>query len=316
MGLSRCRNSGLSRSRVYLRSLVVSLGVLAWFGAGSTLPSNAYTPGPPSPALICGTQAEADLAVLEVGLSPANGATVQAGTSVALSGDSRSPLTFDLASSLSLLSTVPDLGSGLGTAQAEPISVGPPGVNSYVFTSTLPAGTASTLYWDTYFSTASLASCEGLAPVNYTTVPRSLAVVAPPASPTPVTPVTPPAFVVPPPLRVGIGAPDRFRITHPAVRYAIDCTASCSGDTSYEAFVTPRRAKTVHVSKLDLTPKQISLATATGGDVQVVHAYSGAALRLLKGIIRAGGEVKLHISVTVTDSAGHAASARRTARLG
>jgi hypothetical protein len=38
--------------------------------------------------------------------------------------------------------------------------------------------------------------------------------------------------------------------------------------------------------------------------------------RLLKSIIRGGGVVRLQISVTVTDPAGHAARARRIARLG
>jgi hypothetical protein len=99
------------------------------------------------------------------------------------------------------------------------------------------------------------------------------------------------------------------------IAYAIICTASCSGDTSYEAFVVRRHAKPVRVPKLDLGPKAVSIADASGGDERFIHRYSTHALHLLKGLLANGGVLELQITVHVKDASGNLAQAQGTTRL-
>jgi hypothetical protein len=302
--------------RVYpvaVRTFLVALGALTWLAVGSIAQTRAYTVGPPSPALICSSAGLADLGALENQLSPANGATVQAGTPIVFSGNSESPLTFAVASSPALLSS-PDIDGGLASAQPQPYSSGPPVVNTYTFTSTKATATPGVVYWDASFSTASLAQCVGLAPYTDTTTPRTLTVLPAPApipTPAPAPAPTPPA----PPVHVSIGAPGRLHLTHPTVLYRIYCTRTCSGDTYYQALVLRRHQKTIRAPKLDLSPEPVSIPAAAGGNEQVAHPYSGRALRMFTSIIRSGGVVELQISVRVTDSSSNVAQAQRTARL-
>ncbi len=87
-----------------------------------------------------------------------------------------------------------------------------------------------------------------------------------------------------------------FHLTQPTVTYRIYCTARCSGETSYRAFVMRRHAKAVRVSKLDLGPEPVSITTPTGGDEQFTQIYSGRVLHLFKALARAEGVLELRIT--------------------
>jgi hypothetical protein len=145
---------------------------------GSVGSASGSTGTPPAPWAICDGASVADLGVLETSLSPANGATVPAGTPVIFTGHSESTPTFALASSPALLSS-PDIDSGFGSAQPQPSSSGPPVVNSYTFTSTKATATLGTIYWNVSFSNANIAECAGQSPATYTTAVRTLTVLSP-----------------------------------------------------------------------------------------------------------------------------------------
>jgi hypothetical protein len=159
------------------------LGVLGCVVMGSVSPAaHGYTAIPPTtppPWAICAGASQANLAVLEASLSPANDATVAAGSPVTFTGHSESTPTFAVASSSALMSNA-DIDSGTGSAQAEPASSGPPVVYSYAFTSTKATGTPGAVYWEASFSDASLSGCEGLSPTIYTTQVHTLTVLPAP----------------------------------------------------------------------------------------------------------------------------------------
>ncbi len=116
---------------------------------------------------------------LEYSLSPSNESTVPVGVPVTFSGSSGLPVTFAVASSPALLSS-PDIDSGLGSGQPEPMSSGHE--DAYTFTSTKATATARTVYWDASFSTANISECAGMSASTYTTKVRTLTVLAPPSS--------------------------------------------------------------------------------------------------------------------------------------
>jgi hypothetical protein len=97
-------------------------------------------------------------------LEPANGATVPAGTPVTFSGESRSALTFSVASSQALLSS-PDIDSGMGVQS---------GAFSR-FTSSKATATPRTIYWTASFT---LTSSECTSPSTFTSPVQTL-IVAP-----------------------------------------------------------------------------------------------------------------------------------------
>ena len=294
----------------------LALAAGGWMAIVSVGPAQGSTAVPPWE--FCNGASVANQSTLEANLSPANGASVQAGTSVAFSGISGPPVTFAVASSPTLLST-PDIDGGSGSAQAEPHSSAAPVVYAYTFTSTKATATPRTVYWNASFSDASLPGCEGLSPQTYTTQARTLTVLpTPPPGPvsTPSPVVQAPALpVAPSPMAVTIGAPHTFHLDHPTVLYSIHCTARCSGDTYYEVLVFRRREKMVRAPKLELRPEPVSIANTTGGNEQFTHDYSGGALRMLRSILRSGGVVELRINAEVTDASGNVIRAQRTARL-
>lgn len=122
----------------------------------------------PSPWAICQAEAVSAREAVEHTMSPADGSTVEAGSQVTLSGESRAPLTFAIASSPGSVSS-PDVDEGLGSA--------PAGSSTYLFTSAKAAATARTIYWAVSFSEADLPACAGVGATTYTTAPRSLTVV-------------------------------------------------------------------------------------------------------------------------------------------
>lgn len=101
-------------------------------------------------------------------VSPLNGATVPAGTTVRFSGESNYPLTFSVASSPALLSS-PDIDSGLGSLGT--------GTSLYTFPSIKAAATPRTIYWEAS-STFTPGDCEG--PSTFTTPVYTLTVLPPP----------------------------------------------------------------------------------------------------------------------------------------
>ncbi len=309
------RPVGLRRGTVVLvvAALLVAFGVLRWVVIGSVSSAQGYTAPGPSPSSICVSESYANLTGLEAGLAPSDGTSVQAGTAVTFSGSSGSPVTFAVASSSASLSS-PDIDSGSGSAQPNPIS-GPP---LYTFPSTKATAIPRTTYWDASFSSAGLPECASQSPTTYTTKAHTLTVLPTPTSspPTPLPPLTSPMpEAEPAPVQVSIGALSSFHFAHPTVTYHIHCTSSCSGDTYYRVLVVRRHAKAVSMSKLNLSPVRVSITTESGGDEQITHNYSSGARRMLKSVFRAGGVVELQIGVKVTDAAGSIVRAQRTARL-
>jgi hypothetical protein len=121
-------------------------------------------------------------------VSPADGATVQAGSPVTFVGESGGgkPLSFEVASSPSSLSS-PDVDAGLGSLQPATGTPSP----QYAFTSTKAAATPRMIYWAVSFS-ESLQGCAE--PVHtYRTPARALTVLLAPSTPpsAPPTPTTP-----------------------------------------------------------------------------------------------------------------------------
>jgi hypothetical protein len=286
--------------------------LLALCAAGSGLAmwggphAHAYTIGPPSPALICLVATHANLVALEQSLRPVGGSTVPANSPVTFSGFSSSPLSFAVASSPAQLAN-PDLDSGPGTAQAG---------ESYTFTSTKATAKAGTVYWTASFSTSGVRECAGQAPQTETTRVQTLTVTpltAAPA-PAPAPQETSADMSMPSPVSVRINTPSRFRLAHPTVVYRIQCTASCSGETSYRV-VFRRHGHLVPVARLNLASSPFSIGTS-GGEWQFSHRYSGQALRLLRRLVHDRHAVILEISVSVTDPAGNASHAEGTVRLG
>jgi hypothetical protein len=149
---------------------LVALGALGCAMAVIVVPAQGYTAGAPAeppPGLVCLNEKESNQVVEEYArlLSPADGATVQAGAPVTFSAESglASPMTFMVASSPALLSS-PDIDGGLGSL------VRP----EYSFTSTKAAATPRTIYWTASF-TRTLRDCEK-PPVTFTLPPRMLTV--------------------------------------------------------------------------------------------------------------------------------------------
>lgn len=288
-------------------ALLVLLGVLGWVAAVSVVPAKALVEqGEPAPWAICWASEQTDLSVLERSLGPSDGASVQAGTPVTFSGPSKAPLTFALASSPASLSS-PDIDRGLGSVQ--------PGASpsTYVFTSTKATATPGTVYWDASFTDAALPGCEGR-PQTLTTQARTLTVLPVPA-PAPVSTPAPEPTPALPPVQVSISALGGFRPAHPIVAYSVHCTASCSGETSYEVFVLQRHAKAVRVPELDLGARPVSIASEWGGDERFAHHYSGRSLRLLKRTLVKGRLLELQLTVQVTDASGNVVRAQSAIRL-
>jgi hypothetical protein len=296
--------------------------------ASSRSPAEASTPESPptvpntlwsyvaetAPWVICGLETGANEAVLEHTLSPPNGAVVSAGTPVTFSTRSQAPVTFAVASSAAALSS-PDIDGGPGLAQPNPEAGSQP-IYTYTFTSTKASATQGTVYWQASFSNATLTACVGLEPNIRRSAVRPLTVLpAPTRAPEIGAGPGRGAEAVPAPVKAGIVQFRGFHGAQPTVKYLIRCSASCSGDTYYEALVLHHHGKARRVAKLDFGPAAVSISAETGGSQVFAHRYSGASLRLLDSLIRAGGVVEIRISVKVTDTSANVVRAQSTARL-
>jgi hypothetical protein len=285
---------------------VTGLGLMG-FAATHAAPAPAYMAGPPSPELLCSLAASGDLITLENTLSPANAATVTMGTPVSFSGVSRTPLTFAVASGTPLLQ--PDIDTGAGSVMGESSRFG--GL-IYVFTSTNASAVPRTIYWTASFSDASIPACAGLLPATYTTPVRTLTVLPPPTETTHVQEPAPAPTPMPPLLKGTIGELGSFRVTHPSISFRIQCTTSCSGETSSRAYLVRAHAKPLSAPELDLAPSYVSIASASGGTEQFTHGYSGRSLRLLKRVLHGGGAVELRLTAKLSGSSGNGVLAQQT----
>jgi hypothetical protein len=152
------------QSKIIDAGRLAVLALAAWAIAASTQAHASEAP----PWLVCADSKEAtELSMPHLPLpQPTNGSTVSVGTPVTFSGESSYPLTFNIASSPSLLSA-PDIDSGLGALQSGTL---------YTFTSSKASAVARTVYWSASI-TFTPDDCEG--PVTFTTPVRTLTVVAP-----------------------------------------------------------------------------------------------------------------------------------------
>jgi hypothetical protein len=257
--------------------------------------ARAYTVGPPSESLICGSEASAQLAVVENFLSPANGLTVAVGSPITLSSVSSQPLSFAIASSAALLST-PNLDSGPG-------SPGPPPANAagselYSFTSTKASASAGTVYWQASFSTAEMPHCaeyvrtETTAVRTLTVLPAPAPAPTPPAQ-TPSVPTVTPDLTPPAPVRINIGS-KRFQLAHPTVTYTVKCDERCTGNVEYDVVVHHRR-KVDRVHWPTLASKAFSIQATAGGEQQLSYRFTGSALRLLKRLAQEGDAIAMDL---------------------
>jgi hypothetical protein len=261
------------------------------------LQAQAYTAEVP-PWSVCLAEKESNETVEEYAklLSPPDGATVPAGTSVTFLARSgvASPMSFMVASSPASLSS-PDIDGGLGSR------LQPEYTAEYTLTSTKAVATPRTIYWTASF-TRTLRDCEG-PPVTFTLPARTLTVLP-----------SPPA-VISPPLQLSISDPGNFQLTRPTVTYRIHCTASCSGKTYFQAWLVRRHRRTVRAPELDFGPASVSVAAASGGSEQFTHRYNGGILRRLKSILHEGDIVELRLSAEAANATGNIARAHSTARL-
>jgi hypothetical protein len=247
---------------------------------------------------------------------PPNGAEVPQHGAATLSGESGTPLTFEIAPGVEerggrQVLKHPLIDSGTGTPS--------PGTNAtkYTFVSTKATSIARTVYWDAAF-TAELKHCES-PNMTFRTNPRALQVIGHGEEPTPPPPVEPGTTTYSPPsptgLKVGITASRLVHIGRPAIAYLVDCTATCGGQTSIRAWELRGRAKPVRVSALDFGPRAVSIVGSSGGNQRFTQHFRGRALKKLRGMLRAGHEMKLVVTATVKDSAGHSVQAQRVILL-
>jgi hypothetical protein len=143
------------------------LAVLALAAWAIAAPIQAQASDVP-PWLVCADSREStELSMSHLPLpQPTDGSTVSVGTPVTFSGESSHPLTFNIASSPSLLSA-PDVDSGLGALQSGAL---------YTFTSSKASAVTRTVYWSASI-TFTPDDCE--APVTFTTPARTLTIVLP-----------------------------------------------------------------------------------------------------------------------------------------
>jgi hypothetical protein len=159
---------------------LAALGALVCAVMVPAVPARAEGPG----GLNCFSERESTKTIEEYAklLSPAEGATVAAGTPVTFftRGGGESPMTFMVASSPALLSS-PDIDGGLGTMlpRGYETELVPPEYKAEEWlTSTKTTATPRTVYWTASF-TLDLRFCDE-PPVTFTLPPRTLTVVPSP----------------------------------------------------------------------------------------------------------------------------------------
>jgi hypothetical protein len=268
----------------------VTLAALGCVITAFAVPAQAFEV-PTPPWAICSSAAQAAMSALEAHLSPANGVTIQAGTPVTFSGEFSQALTFNVASSPTLLST-PDIDSGPGSAQPQPS-----GSPLYTFTSTKAAATPGTIYWDASFSDAGLKGCEGQAPITYTTQARTLMVLPAPSPPTTaVTPATTPA--TPPAVTGSVSLAGSIITVQSSGEAALKLTCTGTGTCSGKLTLTDRSTP-----KKDKKAKTETIGTATFSIASAKTATTEVRLNALGRSLLGHNHGRLSASLTVLKSA-------------
>ncbi len=294
----------------FRRCVRFTLLALVWVSCAMAPPAKAYTVEPPPPWEICGADSQAALAVLEYRLAPPDGSTVLAGSPVTVMGGTEAPVSFALSSSPGLdLGGLLDEGPGSASPQAEP---GLQPIYTYSFSSTKATATPGTVYWRASFSNATLTPCVGLpASVLQTSIRRLIVLPAPAPAPQPETPSPIPPVQLGVSIESGGGPPHGHRV----VTYRVRCTASCQGDTYFQAVAVGRHARHRRVAGLDFGPVPVSMPGATGGSELFVHRFRGRSLRVLDRLLHAGGALEIRVTAKVVSASGDDAVVHGSARL-
>lgn len=158
------------------RLRIAMCGAVALLALVVATPADGVTIGV-GPAEMCLAEWTSNMMVLEGSMSPSMGATVRVGEAVELSGESEAPLTFEIASAPSLLST-PNIDGGPGSAQP---SASNPKESVYSFVSTKATERPGVVYWTVSFSDAGIESCDGV--TSSTNVAEAHSLVVEPAPP-------------------------------------------------------------------------------------------------------------------------------------
>lgn len=283
-----------------LAPLLATVAAVGWIVMAPVGRAYAYS-AESSKETQCALSREGAVIALRASLQPEEGAVVLAGTPVTFSDHSDFPVRFAVASSPALLSN-PDIDSGMG------VMAGESSHGAYTFTSEKAAATPGAVYWDASVSNANFPECVGFPSFSYTTSPRKLIVSPPTVTFLPPAPQTTGQA----PVSVSIVRPSSFTIAHPTVKYDVHCTASCTGDTSYEFVSFRHYRRTERIVKVDLESRQVSLVATSGGDEQFVYQYTGHALQTLRHIIRGSDATELRITVEVFGERREAARVEST----
>jgi hypothetical protein len=249
-------------------------------------------------------------AAISLTLSPGISSEAFQHQPITFAGESPFPLTFRVASSESRLAH-PDVDSGAGTASAGEKAT------RWSFTSSKAVAKLGKFYWSATF-TQNLPNCAGGkgevrtfstaalgAPARSFVVlpaseePEKLTVLPCTAAYTECSPPTPTG------LRTRITAKRLVHIGHPAVAYLVQCTAACSGKTSFKAWELKGRHKAIRERALDFGPRQVSITNGGGGNERFIAHFRGSALRTLMSVLRSNHEIKLQITARVKDSKGN-----------
>jgi hypothetical protein len=263
------------------RPRLVGFTVLAWLTAVGGSPATAHA-FPENPEGGCFAQASSGFAVTESWLAPPSNTTVIAGTPVTFSTRSEAPLTIAVASSPALISS-PDVDSGITSRVPFTEEPAPQTSFIYSYTSTVAANSPGTVYWQATMSSKDIEPCAGFAPFFHQSAIRTLR-------------------VLPAPVEVSIEGPAGLSRA-PTVTYSVRCTATCTGDTYYQAFILSHHAGALRVPMLDFSPTPVSIVST--GTESFAHGYTGSALHTLDRVIHAHEAVEIEISVKVTDANGN-----------
>lgn len=213
------------------------------------------------------------------------------GDPVTFSGSSGSPVAFAVASSPALLSS-PDIDSGLGYGQPEPMSSGRD--DMYTFASTKATVTARTVYWDASFSNANIPECAGSPASTYTTKARALTVLAPPSSPpTPTpTPAATPATTGPESGAVSLISASIAVQGSGMALVKLDCAGSmaCEGELTLTAAAKGRKKRAVSTVMIGSASFSIS-----GGETKTVEIKLDGTGRALLGT--GHGRLGAHLAI-------------------
>jgi hypothetical protein len=266
----------MGAGRKYLVALVA--GALLSLGASTSSASQ------PSPELSCGIAAVHELRALDTNLSPEEGANVQQGSTVSFAASSQIPFSIAVASSPRALKT-PDVDSGAATPQSE---------DGYVFASTKTAAHARTVYWQAFFSDASVPECAGFKPRLFLTDVHRLTVLAPGSA----VPGSQSSA-----LSIAFLSTKALAKTHPGVFYRVSCSIGCSGTVHYTVDVL-RKGRLHDEPALDPYPTAISVPEPSGGTVPIALPFKGRALQTVRRLLGENKTIEVHLSLALAGATG------------